>query len=71
LSWKSQKVAEPGERSTTTNQKTKSLSCNHGPAVGLAVHQQDGGPHISMLRRFAKAMDVPLAELVAEKKGGA
>jgi hypothetical protein len=24
-------------------------------------------PHISMLRKFAKAMDVPVEELIAEK----
>ena len=26
-------------------------------------------PHISLLRRFAKAMDVPLSDLLDEKKG--
>jgi transcriptional regulator with XRE-family HTH domain len=29
---------------------------------------KSGDPRVSMLRRFAKAMDVPLAELLAENK---
>ena len=29
---------------------------------------KSGDPRISMLRRFAKAMDVPLADLIDEKK---
>lgn len=32
---------------------------------------KSGDPRVSMLRRFAKAMDVPLADLLDEKKSRA
>jgi chemotaxis receptor (MCP) glutamine deamidase CheD len=30
---------------------------------------KSGDPRISMMRQFAKAMDIPLADLLDEKKG--
>lgn len=33
--------------------------------------RQTGDPRVSMLRRFAHALEIPIEELVAEKKGRA
>lgn len=61
-----------GESGKTLDQLGQQMG--YAPAVARKAAWQflkkTGDPHISVLHRFAKAMGVPLEELIAEKKKG-